>query len=231
MAKAPQQEKVSFRTRMKQIGMVFSYTAKRDKWFIPLVVGAAPIPIALTVLAVAMWGWIWIVIGIMVTILAVLIVLNLRSNTAMMNEAEGQLGAAVGIAKSMRGQWFVQETVSATTQMDMVHLVVGRPGVILIGEGQPQRVRTLIGQEKKRLTKIIGTAPLFDYVIGNGEGELSIRKMRLTFARLPKTLKARDVIALDKRLKALAARPQIPKGAIPKNMRPPKGAFRGMRGR
>ena len=231
MAKAPQQEKVSFRTRLKQIGMVFSYTAKRDKWFIPLVVAAAAIPIALTVLAVAMWSWIWILIGIMVTLLAILIVLNLRSNTAMMNEAEGTPGAAAGILQSMRGQWYVQQAVTSTTQMDMVHLVVGRPGVILIGEGQPQRVRGLIGQEKKRLIKVIGTAPLFDYVIGTGEGELNIRKMRMTLARLPRPLKAREVIALDKRLSALAARPQIPKGAIPKNMRPPKGAFRGMRGR
>ena len=38
------------------------------------------------------------------------------------------------------------------------------------------------------------------------------------------------MISLDKRLKALSARPQMPKGAIPKNMRPPKGAFKAMRG-
>ena len=40
----------------------------------------------------------------------------------------------------------------------MVHLVIGRPGVILLGEGNPQRVRGLIGQEKRRLSKVIGTA-------------------------------------------------------------------------
>jgi hypothetical protein len=53
----------------------------------------------------------------------------------------------------------------------------------------------------------------------------------MTLMRLPRNLTGKDVNALDKRLKALSARPQMPKGSIPKNMRPPKGAFRQMRGR
>ncbi len=231
-AMAQQQEKVSFRERLKQIGMVFSFTAKRDKAFVPLAAAAVLIPLALTAVAVAMGlGLIWIPLGILVALLALLIVLNLRSNSAMMNAAEGQPGAAASILESMRGDWRVSPAVSSTTQLDMVHLVVGKPGVILLGEGNPQRVRGLLGQEKRRLAKVIGTAPLYDYVIGTGEDELSIRKMRTTLLRLPKPLTGKDVNALDKRLKALSARPRMPKGAIPKDMRPPKGAFRQMRGR
>jgi hypothetical protein len=49
--------------------------------------------------------------------------------------------------------------------------------------------------------------------------------------RLPRNLTGKDVNALDKRLSALMARPQMPKGAIPKNMRPSKGAFRQQRPR
>jgi len=166
----------------------------------------------------------------MLALLGVLIVLNLRSNAAMMNEAEGQPGAAASILQSMRGDWRVTPAVASTTQFDMVHLVIGKPGVILLGEGNPQRVRGMIGQEKKRLSKVIGSAPLYDYLIGTGEEELSIRKMRATLMKLPRNLTGKDVNALDKRLSALAARPQLPKGAIPKNMRPPKGAFRAARG-
>ncbi len=230
MAKA--QEKVSFGQRLKQIGMVFSFTAKRDKWFVPLGAVAVLVPLALTVVAVMAWGWLWLPIGILLALLALLIVLNLRSNRAMMNAAEGQPGAAASILESMRGDWRVTPAVSSTTQMDMVHLVVGKPGVILLGEGNPQRTRSLLGQEKRRLAKVIGTAPLYDYLIGQGEDELSLRKLRTTLLRLPPNLKGKDVNALDKRLKALsAARPQMPKGAIPKNMRPSKGAFRQQRGR
>lgn len=224
---AKPQEKVSFGKRLKQIGTVFSFTAKQDKWFIPLVVAAVLIPLAVTVVVIMMdFGWIWLPVGIMVTLLAVLIVLNLRSNAAMMNAAEGQPGAAASILENMRGDWRVRPAASSTTQFDMVHVVIGRPGVILLGEGQPQRVRNLIGQEKRRLSKVIGSAPLYDYIVGTGEGELSIRKLRVTVMKLPRNLTGKDVNALDKRLGALMARPQMPKGAIPKNMRPSKGAFR-----
>lgn len=228
---AKPQEKVSFGQRLKQIGMVFSFTAKRDKWFVPLAAAAVLIPLALTVVAVLAWGWVWLPAGIMVALLGLLIVLNLRSNAAMMNAAEGQPGAAASLLENMRGDWRVTPAISTTTQMDMVHVVVGRPGVILLGEGNHQRVRGLLSQEKRRLTKVIGNAPLYDYVIGQGEGELPIRKLRMTLMRLTATLKKKDVNALDRRLKALLSRPRMPKGAIPKNMRPPKGAFRQMRGR
>ena len=229
---AKPEEKVSFGTRLKQIGQVFAFTAKQDKWFVPLLVAAVLIPLALTVLVVLLgWGLVWIAIGIMITLLSALIVLNLRSNSAMMNVAEGQPGAAAQIVENMRGDWRVRPAASSTTQFDMVHVVIGRPGVILLGEGQAQRVRSLIGQEKRRLSKVIGNAPLYDYLVGTGEGELSVRKLRSTFMKLPRNLTGKDVNALDKRLSALMARPQMPKGAIPKNMRPSKGQFRQQRPR
>jgi uncharacterized protein DUF4191 len=230
MAKAQQPEKVGFVGRVKQIGMVFAFTAKRDKLFVPLVVGASLIAVAITVLAVIFLSWLFIPVGIMLVLLAVLIVLNLRANRAMMLEAEGQPGAAASIVENMRGDFRVTPALASTTQMDFVHLVICRGGVVLLGEGNPSRLKSLIGQERKRLSKVIGSADMRDFVIGNDEGEVPIRKLRMTLMRLPRTLGPKDVNALDKRIKALTARPQLPKGAIPKNMRPPKGAFRAMRG-
>jgi Domain of unknown function (DUF4191) len=230
MATAP--EKVKFRDRLKQIGMVFSFTAKRDKLFIPLVVIGVVVPLAAVAVAVALGaGWTWIPIGVLAAVLAVMIVLNLRSNKAMMAEMEGQPGAAAALVENMRGDWRVRQAVQYTGQFDMVHLVIGRPGVILLGEGNPQRVRQLLGQEKRRLAKVIGSADMRDFIIGDGEGLVPLNKLRNTLMKLPRTINGKDVNALDKRLKALSARPQMPKGQIPKNMRPPKGAFRAMRGR
>lgn len=112
----------------------------------PLLAAAILIPLALTVLAVLLGhGWVWIPVGVMVSLLAALIVLNLRSNAAMMN----------------------------------------------IAEGQPQRVRSLMGRERRRLSKVIGNAPLYDYMIG--QGELSIRKLRTTVMKLPRNLTGKDV--------------------------------------
>jgi hypothetical protein len=225
-----QPEKVGFIGRLKQIGMVFSFTAKRDKLFLPLVSGAVAVAIALTVLMAIFWGPLFIVVGVMLVLLAVLIVLNFRANKAMLNEAEGQPGAAASIVENMRGDFRVTPAVASTTQFDFVHLVISRGGVILLGEGNPARVRSLINQERKRLSKVIGSAELRDFIVGNGEGEVPMGKLRMTLMRLPRTLSPKDISALDKRLKALSARPQLPKGAIPKNMRPPKGAFKAARG-
>jgi hypothetical protein len=232
MAKAQEPEKVGFFGRLKQIGMVFSFTAKRDKKFVPFVAVAAGVPIiAAVVLVILGAAFIWIPVGVMVGLIGVMILLNLRSQKAMMAEAEGQPGAAASIIETMRGDWRVSPAIASTTQFDMVHLVIGRPGVILIGEGNPNRVRGLIAQEKRRLVKVIGSADLRDYQIGNAEGQVPLNKLRTTLMKLPRTITGKDVNALDKRLTALSARPQMPKGAIPKNMRPPKGAFKAMRGR
>lgn len=229
--KAQQPERVGFVGRLKQIGLVIRFTAARDRLFVPLTIAAVAAAVGLTVLMVMLWGPIFIVAGIMLVLLAVLIVLNLRANKVMMREAEGQPGAAATIVENMRGDFRVTPAIASTTQMDFVHLVICRAGVVLLGEGNPARVRTLIGQERRRLSKVIGSADLRDFMIGRGEGEIPLSKLRMTLMRLPRTLSTRDVNALDKRLKALTSRPQLPKGAIPKNLRPPKGQFKMTRGR
>ncbi|GAA5184168.1 DUF4191 domain-containing protein [Rugosimonospora acidiphila] len=232
MAKAAEPEKVGFVQRLRQIGMVFSFTAKRDKLFVPLVAVAVVAPLAIAgVLFAVGFSWAYLVIGVLVALLAVLIVLRYRSDKAMMTEAEGQPGAAAQIVESMmrRGDWRVTPAIASTTQFDFVHLVIGRPGVVLLAEGNPSRVRSLLGQEKRRLSKVIGTTDLRDFVIGNGEGEIPLGKLRMTLMKLPRTITGKEVNALETRLKALSARPQMPRGAIPKNMRPqnmPRGGGR-----
>jgi hypothetical protein len=221
MAKAAEPEKVGFWQRIRQIGTVFTFTAKRDKLFLPLVAGAVLIPLIVAVVLVTIGaGWFYLPTGILLALVLTLIVLNLRSNKAMMAEAEGKPGAAAQIIETMRGDWRVTPALASTTSFDFVHLVIGRPGVILIAEGNPSRVRSLLGQEKRRLAKVIGSADLRDYVIGNDEGQIPLAKLRVTLMKLPRTISGKEVNALDTRLKALTARPQMPKGAIPKNMRP-----------
>jgi hypothetical protein len=233
MARGEEEEKVGFVGRLKQIGMVFSFTAKQDKWFLPWAAAAVVLPLAVAVAAFILGlGWIWFPTGVMVSLLALLIVLNIRSSKVFMAAAEQQPGAAASIVERMRGDWRVTPAISSTTQFDMVHLVLNRRGVILLAEGDRRRVRGMLGQEKKRLSKVIGSAPLYDFILGKGEDEVPLRKLRIELTRLPKAMTGRDVNSLDKRLKALATRPRMPKGAIPKdmvprNIRPPKNAMRG----
>ena len=228
-----EEEKVGFFGRLKQIGMVFRFTARQDRWFLPWAAAATVLPLAVCVVAVILgFGWLWLPVGIMLALLGLLIVLNIRSSKVFMAAAEQQPGAAASIIERMRGDWRVTPAVSSTVQMDMIHLVLSRRGVVLIGEGDRQRVRGMLGQEKRRLSKVIGSAPLYDFILGHGDNEVPLRKLRMRLLQLPKSMSGRDVNALDRRLKALSARPRMPKGAIPKdmmpkNIRPPKGATRG----
>jgi hypothetical protein len=218
---AAAQQKASFTERMKQLGMVFKFTASRDKWFVPLCVIAGAVPLLAGVLLMVFGlGWIYLPLAVLLSLMGVLIVLNLRANKVMMSEAEGTPGAAASLVENMRGDWRVYPAIASTTQFDMVHLVLSRAGVVLLGEGHPSRTRSLIVQERRRLSKIIGSAELRDFMVGNGEGEIPISKLRMTLMKLPRTITGRDVNGLDTRIKALTARPAMPKGAIPKNLRP-----------
>jgi hypothetical protein len=234
MAKATDEERPrGFVATVKQIALVFRLTAKRDRIFIPLIAGVLVVAAGASVGLWFVFRWAAIPFGLMLALLGVLITLNLRANKAFMSQIEGEIGAAATIVENMRGDWRITPGVAATTDMQTaVHLVVSRAGVVLIGEGQNEsRVRNLLNGEKRRFGKVIGTAELREVVIGHGEGQVPVRKLRMTLMKLPRTLTKADVASLDKRLKALTARPQMPKGAIPKNMRPPKGQFRATRGR
>lgn len=233
MAKAAQPEKVKTLDRFKQIGALVSFTAKNDKIFLPVASAAVAVPIiaGLLLILLASFSWAWLGAAILLALLGFMILLSNRSNKAMLAQVEGEVGAAASVIETMRGDWRVTPAVASTTQFDMITLVIGRPGVILLGEGNPARVRNLLGQEKRRLSKVIGSADLHDIIVGRGEGEVPLPKLRMTLMKLPRTVSAKDVNALSVRLKALTARPQMPKGAIPKSMRPQGGNFRAPRGR
>jgi hypothetical protein len=230
-----QPAKPTFLQSMKQLPQIVKFVAGRDKWFIPLALAAVLVPLAAGGVAVALgFQWLWLVTAVMAAVVGFMFVLSVRANKARFNQLEGEVGAAAQLLSEMRGDWRVHPAFTSTTDYDMVHVVIGRPGVILVGEvgdGTPQKVRGLIGQAKKRLAKIIGSVDLHEFIVGDDEDQVALKKIKITLMKLPRTVTGKDVNALDTRIKALAARPQMPKGSVPKNMRPPRGAYRAMRGR
>jgi hypothetical protein len=46
--------------------------------------------------------------------------------------------------------------VAVNAKQDMVHRVVGRCGIVLVGEGAPQRVKGLLAKERKRMQRVVG---------------------------------------------------------------------------
>ena len=58
-----------------------------------------------------------------------------RATEAMYAQVEGRPGAAAAVLQGMRGDWRVTPAVGFTRNQDLVHRVIGRPGVVLVGEG------------------------------------------------------------------------------------------------
>ena len=83
-------------------------------------------------------------IGLMLGVLAATIVFGKRAEKAAFSQVDGQPGAAAAALNMLRKGWTVTPAVAVTRNQDIVHRAVGRPGVVLVGEGSPSRVPALI---------------------------------------------------------------------------------------
>ena len=88
------------------------------------------------------------------------------AQAAQYSAIEGQPGAAAAVLENMRGSWTVTPAIAANRNMDVVHRTVGRPGVILVGEGSPTRLASLMAAEKKRVARVAYEVPIFEFQVG-----------------------------------------------------------------
>jgi Domain of unknown function (DUF4191) len=170
-------------------------------------------------------------LGVALAFLGTTVIFGRRVEKAAYSQLEGQAGAAASALQTLRRGWDVTPAVAVTKNADIVHRVVGRPGIVLVGEGQPSRVKNLLTAERKKHVRVAGGAPVIEIVAGDGEGEVAIRKLTKYVMKLPATLQPSEITDLLQRLKALdAVRPQVPmpKGPVPSSL---KGARQAMRGR
>jgi hypothetical protein len=163
--------------------------------------------------------WAVVPMALLTGVLAALIVFNIRARRAMYRAIEGQLGAAAAVLQQMRGAWFVTPAVAINGKQDLVHRVVGRPGVVLVGEGAPQRVKGLLAQERKRLSRAVGDLPIHTLVVGDGEDLVPLAKLQARVTKLPAKVRRKDVAKLERRLKPLTRALPIPGGIDPTAVR------------
>ena len=148
--------------------------------------------------------------------LAALVVFGRRAQGSAYRQVEGQPGAAAWVLEGMRGDWRVSSGVAGTAQLDAVHRVLGRPGVILVAEGVPSRVRGLLAQEKRKVARIVGDTPIYDIIVGDEEGQIPLRKLSSHVMKLPRNLTAGEVNALGRRMSAMGgSRMPVPGGPLP----------------
>jgi hypothetical protein len=217
-AEAKKARKEASKAKRKQIFQAFNMQRKEDKALIPMMVGAFVVVAGVLFGLGFIWGlqWFLLPVGIAFGLLAAVILFGRRVQKNVYGKAEGQPGAAAWALENMRGRWRVTPSVAGNTQLDAVHRVLGRPGVVLVAEGAPHRVKPLLAQEKKRVSRVVGETPIYDFIVGNEEKQVPLRRLQATIMKLPNNLKPAQIDALEKRLSALAARgAQLPKGPMP----------------
>jgi hypothetical protein len=155
-------------------------------------------------------------LAIILGALAALVLFGRRAQGSAYRQVEGQPGAAAWVLEGMRGDWRVTSGVAGTQQLDAVHRVLGRPGVVLVAEGVPGRVRGLLAQEKKKVARVVGDTPIYDIIVGDDEGQVPLRKLSTHVMKLPRNLTAAEVNSLGRRMSALGgARMPVPGGPLP----------------
>ncbi len=211
--------------RLKTIKTAFVATRKQDPKVLPLVLIAffGPFLLLLAIGLLIGWGWYLGFLGVMVGLLAATFVFGRRVQATAYSQVEGQIGAAAAVLQNMRGDWRVTPAVGFTREQDLVHRVIGKPGVILVAEGARNRTRTLVGTEKRRISRFAGSTPVYDVYVGDGDGEVPLRGLEKHFLKLPHNIKPKVVNELDRKFTAMGgpAMP-IPKGPMPRGGRVPR---------
>ncbi|GAB2897594.1 DUF4191 domain-containing protein [Streptomyces mayteni] len=214
--------------RLKQIALTYRMTRRADRW-IGWVISAVGLGTFGVVLAIGflIGHPIYLgILGLLVALLTTAIVFGRRAERAAFGQMEGQPGAAAAVLENMRRGVNFTPAVAINRNQDVVHRAVGKFGVVLVGEGNPNRLKTLIAAEKRRMNRAISEVPVHDVIVGNAEGQVELKKLRSTILKFPRVLAGPRVTEVNDRLRAmgdLMSNMPLPKGPMPKGMRLPKG--------
>lgn len=218
-AKAAKRERrAASKQRRAQLFEAFKIQRREDKALLPWMVGAflAVVVVVFGLGLVFGQQWVFLPMGVALGVLAAIMIFGRRVQRNVFAKAEGQPGAAAWALENLRGRWKVTPAVAGTTQLDAVHRVIGRPGVILVAEGSARRLKPLLAQEKKRVSRLVGQTPIYDITVGNDAGQVPLAKLQRHLAKLPRNINAAQIDSLEGKLAILSTRSAaMPKGPMP----------------
>lgn len=234
MAKTPEQPKMK---RRQQFVETFKMARQGDPkllwWIIGAFVVGAAVGFALFWLlpGEGTIGLVSSIIGaVMMGLLGALVVFSRRAQAAAYAQLEGRAGAAASALTTLRRGWKSEPAVGFTKQQDVVHRVVGPPGIVLVGEGNAHRLKTLLANERRRHERVAAGAPIHEIVVGTDEGQVPLPKLVRHVSKMKKQVAPAEMTDLLNRLKAMdAVRPAapLPKGPVPTSMKGFRGQLRG----
>lgn len=216
-----------------QVWQAYQVTREQDPAVTWYVLGAIVGIVAIGVVLGFVVGpvWFYVALSIPFALLAGMFILARRAETAAYLRIDGQPGASMSALTTIRRGWtFTEEPVAVGTRsQDLVFRGVGRPGVVLVGEGPAHRIDRLLEAERKRTARVLPGVPITLIQVGHDEGQTELRRLARTVQRLKPSLTKQETGEVLKRLTALGAvKLPIPKGVDPMRARPDR---KGMRGR
>jgi len=220
--------------RLKQMALVYRMASKSDPRLGLILLGVFAVAAAITFVVFWLLPGSWVVdlvTALLVGLLAALIVFGRRAQRAQYKQLEGQPGAAAAVLGQLRRGWKVDPAIAFNKNQDIVHRVVGPPGIVLVGEGNQHRLRSLLSSERRKHERVVAETPIHEVVSGDGEGAVPIPKLTRHVSKLGRNIKPAEMTDVLQRLKALDANRSnipLPKGPLPTSM---KGTRQQMRGR
>lgn len=207
--------------RLKQIGLTYKMAKRVDRWIGLWLALVFLVTFGIVLGIGILWGHpVYLgILGFLVALLTTAIVFGRRAERAAFSQMEGQPGAAAAVLENMRRGIVFTPAVAVNRQQDVVHRAVGKCGVVLVGEGNPNRLRTLMAAEKRRMNRVVSDVPVHDMVVGKGEDQVELKELRRRIVKYPKVLAGPRVTEVNDRLRAmgdLMNNMPIPKGPLPK---------------
>ena len=162
------------------------------------------------------------IISIPLALLAALFFFTRQAASAAYVAIEGQIGAGASVLMAIRRGWTTTPAVNVSRNQDMVHRSVGRPGIVLVGEGGPG-VRALLNDERRKTERFAPGVPINEIIVGDYEGQVPLPKLQKAMKKFPKKLSANQMREVRARLRAVGGlNIPIPKGPMPKGIKVPK---------
>ncbi|UWF78546.1 MULTISPECIES: DUF4191 domain-containing protein [Microbacterium] len=215
-----------------QIRSLFRFTREVYGWLpwaqLAILVGGVLIGLIIGLLlghaqwyALLLWG----ITGLMLGLLGAMILMTRLSTKAMYAKIDGMPGASGHVLSTGLGRsWQAADTpvgINPKTQ-EAVYRVVGRGGIVIVGEGARGRLTRLVNEERTKAQRVAHGVPVTVLYVGHGEDDVAIADLAKTIKKLPKAIDKATMAAVIRRLESvsqsLSSLP-IPKGIDPTKVR------------
>jgi hypothetical protein len=215
--------------RIRQLWQVYKLTAKADKNFVPLGILSFVGPMAIGIVAILLFFmdsplsiFLWSISTILFSLLLTLGVLSRRAERAAFMRISGQPGAVSAVLSSTlkRGYSTSEMPVAVDPKSrDAVYRAVGKAGVVLIAEGNSARLRQIVEDEKRKVSRAIPGVTVSVLSVNEQPGSVPLYALTKAIYKLKKTLSRAEISVVNKRLAGLGLNIPIPKGIDPNRIR------------